>query len=612
MATSTILNTLFANFSNPFSTLPVKGKTCKNTVIVTNEKNLIYIVRISDKKQIKSWSSKQSFQFTCPTVFNPVENEYSVVQNGTILRKWTFDEDNFENVSKIKFKEIIYSLIELDDTEPIVVFNKGECQFLQHAISSKKDDKVNYIQDDDIYWVDGISEKAKVYIVLLSINKDHTTRTLHWMVMPKTKNASLIQQSVILKKENFQPLTWCLHQDKKQLRFLLLWSDGELHSYEYGSNDSKKLHSFNLVENLSIILCPLNTNHIALLSASKTQEFEDPFVEIWDFKFSIAKEKKVVHILKEDIQMAYLHKHLFIFDGKNLYSMECDIKSNVLTSLLAISSHSIKMNEDKTVVNWNDDKTLTNKNDEKIVVNWNANEEELMDLDTYNKEESKNDKNTCISQLKLTDDKFSKICEEILLEPKSNIKMLTDCMNYWKQIPEGEMKKLLQFCLSVNDDYFKNNFKSDVNQTDTDLCPYCPERAMFLNKLLNIPISNKFLQSYLLSVQFQDILNLLQYLLYLLKLEHRSETTSEHPSFDVILQWLSLLIDTHFTNFILCKDPQTYKVLSDISDMIKVAIDDFKDMDNLELLLKMACTPEEEYSEEMNTSCKYCIEILYI
>lgn len=532
-------------------------------------------------------------QFTCPAVFNTVENEYCIVQNGNLLRKWSFDDDNFEKVQKIKFKEKIYSLMELDDKEPIVLFTKGECQFLQHAIQTRKDEKKNYIQDDDIYWVDYISENSEISIVLLTINEKNSTRTLHWIKIPQTKNSIIKQHSVILRKENFLPVTWCLHKNTDKLLFLLLWSDGEIHSYEYGSNHSKKLYSFNFNENnSSFTVCSLDANHIAFLCASNTQEIGDPFLEIWNFKFLVRVEKKVLHVLKEGMQMICLNQHIFIFDGKDLYGMEYNVKPSTLASLLGILSLS-KMDGDKIVVTWNND-------------------EMNVSPDVTNMECIETDNCPFITQFESSRKTIPYFCEKILerLQDKPDIKVLANILKYWKHIPERELAKMLRFCLSVSDECFKNYFQSD--DAKIDFCPFSPEKATFLNKLLSLPFNDVFLQQYLLSIPFQDIMNFLQYLLYLLKLEKLTGLSSVQPSLQEILPWLCILIDTHFTNFILSKDSQIFQVLSEIADLTNCVIEDYKDMDNLELLLRIVCSQEDDSIEEMNTNCCYCIELVYI
>ncbi|EEB16175.1 conserved hypothetical protein [Pediculus humanus corporis] len=143
-------------------------------VAVTLGKSMIIRCRLSDQKQLNSWSSTLA-KLTSKVVWDPVEENYVGVFDNIYIKQWSKLDSSLEKAKKHKFKNEIHEILLCTkdgiDKKPklIVLFKNGSIRDLESAVSKSKDEMKDVIMPvETIESAEIIINRDQKYLILVT------------------------------------------------------------------------------------------------------------------------------------------------------------------------------------------------------------------------------------------------------------------------------------------------------------------------------------------------------------------------------------------------------------------------------------------------------------
>lgn len=199
----------------------------------------------------------------------------------------------------------------------------------------------------------------------------------------------------------------------------------------------------------------------------------------------------------------------------------------------------------------------------------------------------------------------SAIAEEILpqLIENHDLESINDILNYFTNIPESCIAKLLKYMLNRNE-FKRDTFESLPEGFQSN------ETCEIINHILQLPYTDLFLLQYIRKeLDLDDTLSLLNYIVYLFS-ENSLVSTNDCISFEnVLISWSNLILDANFIKILLSKDNKISIVLNKFNELVKeylLALD----VNQKILPVVTSMLNQKNPTETKNLNLPYSIELL--
>lgn len=201
------------------------------------------------------------------------------------------------------------------------------------------------------------------------------------------------------------------------------------------------------------------------------------------------------------------------------------------------------------------------------------------------------------------------ILPDILAE--QNINLLSESLDFFTDVPEKYLGKILNFILSCDKNKFPSTPKKLSSNSPRDLFPY--SKMNLLDRILIRQYSDVLLIPYMRSdLALEQALALLEYLNYMLSEEgHDLQTLDSVETEKCITGWMSVLIDSNYQKFILSKDSNIESILIQCKEVVMGHLDV---LDELKQISPTLCRFYQEIKGKNNnlgfTNSLYTVEQL--
>ncbi|EFA01163.1 nucleolar protein 11 [Tribolium castaneum] len=539
-------------------------------VIVTLGKNIAVKYKLSDQKQLHSWRTKE--KFSSPIIYDKEQSKYVAVFNENFLRVWSENEEFIDKLKKFKFNQQIQTIFTCNERS-FIVFKNGAVLLLSDAIERRKELTLESVIDSDsesIYEVLNASFNNSVYVGL--VVKTNHNFCLYW-----TKFVEDIQDNfykISFKRGNADLTGYVLHVDKFSVNFLSLWSDGRVYSVELKETDPESAdigELFTVIESISckeyVSLVSLDPNYIALYGCNSNEE--GALLVIYNVQFKVVQTRQSFKLFTNGAKLCCIDGNLFFPVGQNLAVLPFHLDMEQLAAL--VGSHKVVQTEPDP------DISIVHKVQ---FVSWGKE----ADSDVTKVPEKIKPKVDDFVRQGLSDNFiFETLLAEVLDE--KNLDALTQMVNYFPDIPESCLVKVLKFLINLESKLFKTKTQSGASNFPSSLQPV--ERTELLDVILTKSFNETLLLSHLRSIlSLDEVLVLLQYIHFLL-----SEDGHCLPSRNVIeteaklIEWSCILLDANYQKFLLSRDNKISEVLSSLKNQIKEELGSFDDLRQVAALL---------------------------
>nr|CAD7430518.1 unnamed protein product [Timema monikensis] len=463
---------------------------------------------VVNQNQVGSWSTKD--KLTSPVVYDRGRKQYVGVFIQSQLRLWARKEEHLDKIKKHKFKLPIYHVFSENKDDPVVVFLNGLVLHLSDALQKSKEEYKRAVLKPDQVIEDCklVTHAHNKYVIILTRNS-RKNLSLHIMPVTDGSNGHLYKRP--------------------------LFSD------EFPGN---LVHVVSAVSTKHpVAITTLSSNHLAMFGADPSEE--GARLLIYNLQFNLVQSHQQFKLFSNPPKMWHVGQKLLVAIGGNLAVVPYQLETERLEAL--VGSHKIVTQQaasdveivtELQEVTWTEDNQIEDtQNDAPQII-----QQELRNLESSGRPQSS-------------------ILEELLpkLIEKGNSSSNESSSQHLSPSTTREEK------MDVDGYCTLAKVNGEVNESVLFPSAVC----QLLNATLNIPFSDVTLLPYLRNVSFSHTLILLRYLVDFQIDEVDTEVVLDQEH---ILEWITLLLDAHYQQYLLSKDPQILSLVKKLRHFIDIQI----------------------------------------
>ncbi|KAJ8037087.1 Nucleolar protein 11 [Holothuria leucospilota] len=586
------------------------------------------------------------------------------------LVKWTYETSDLCNQRHLQIGSKIQAiLMTVGTSDPLIVFCNGSVENLTAVISKRKTPRASKIQENETILNQWLTPTGEMSAFLLTENL--VTKEYSFMVVPECDMDQSSSSRKILQKPSAECVICdsCLYQNQTSPKLFVLWSDRSIWSYSLkdqlrrGNQTSETELEGNRVIQLSmkedpsrVCITTVYDDYVAISGlcdiniTNPTEEYE--YLTMWNINFSTLQG----HVtLPGSIQqggdrqsrfLVQIQDHLLAASPQSLTCHSFTCQSGTLSNALgklppsaqetgenAMLSLQWTVDEDTSNVPTVTSAELITKKDRVLQMlltpgktNMTVFKKDVQHLHVHSS-------SSILEILKVASDHFSgkndpiprKLLEAIikqtkvagsacpwflsLILEKSDVDLTLVCLDYMQDLPEPFIVKCLELFLRLDESKLSSLQLNGSSREVTSMkdCPVSTKQACCINKILVCPFNTIFLLSSVKKVQFGSVLIFLKYLEYLMTSE--SYLDDQNPSEDMLIDWISVTLDAHFTQLILT--PEARDVLTNLQKCVKQHAEFYREVNTINQLLQAMKKTSVHGRKDSNVNAdSYSIELL--
>lgn len=343
-------------------------------------------------------------------------------------------------------------------------------------------------------------------------------------------------------------------------------SDGRMFAYVLEDSDVMPFPGelFAVIQHIStkytVCILALDENYIAMFGANCNEE--GAILIIYNTQFKVTQSKQSFKLFTNGAKLWNYENNLLLPVGQNLAVIPYYLETEQLAAL--IGSHKnvqSETNADVTVVQ------------ETEVASW---DHKLKLGDIHIPETIKLKINDLLRQ------GFSEsiILEELLLVTlkNENLAYISLCIDYFSDIPEKYLAKLLLYLTVLDSKAFHDQTKHISQLFPSDLQPI--SRTELIDKILCKPFSEILLLPYLRSeLTLSNAVTLLKYICFLWSEEgHILPIKNVVKNHEKLIEWSFVIIDANYQKLLLSKDNSVKEVIIQLNKLVEHHLSLFEDL----------------------------------
>ncbi|XP_051173687.1 nucleolar protein 11 [Leptopilina boulardi] len=560
--------------------LGVEKDSNPGCAIITLGRNIVIRYKLQDVKQVSSWSTKE--RLTSQVIYDETTKSYSAVFNEKYIRVWLEEETELDKVKKNKFTLPLHSILTLEGFPPVVLLQNGNTASLKWALKNRKNWSCKEIlkSKETLLKSQLVNVNYKSYLCTLT----KLDNVYNYILMPLENDIFLGEAEKIIRielKRDLETLVGhVVMQDKKNAYLLTLWSDGRLYSYSLInssliSSPGELLSKITIVNTkYPVVMIPLNETTIAMYGADSLEE--GAVLCVYNVQFKLVQAVQKLKLYTNDAKLWKVEDKLLLAANRHLSVAPFRLAPQRLEPMVGSSLNHKNNDFDET------SDVAVIKNSEGVISKW---EEQTSSPVKLKMNKSTNSIFKQISALTNEGFRNSAIPEVIIPEliESKDITSILWCLDNFRDLPEKLLVDLLSFSLRTSDNV-KSLRNGDIDKEPTKIVSNIQDK--FLNKIFSSTYTDIYLLMHLkTSLSFEEILKVLKNLVERLDIEENLDQQSEEPDFLQLYQWTNLLLDSHYQNYLLARDPQILNKLQNLQIILDKHFQLLKDLENLRPML---------------------------
>ncbi|KAK9502578.1 hypothetical protein O3M35_011327 [Rhynocoris fuscipes] len=517
--------------------LGVSEDSTPGCVIVTLGKNIVIRYRLSDQKQVSSWSSKD--KLSAPVIFDFNSKRYVAVFKSDQVAFWHESLAQLNKLKKFKFNHLIYNILSTKECSPIVVYQNGHIGVLNNEMDFRKNfknDDTFLEEKEEIISSSLVSISGYLHVNLLTVQKQTNMKRLHFIPVDPDR-----ADRFCINLEDISNSYYCTHTvfEGDSTSLITLWSDGSIYSIElplknvtsFPGRIISKIESVDLLQ--QSIMLALGEEQVVIYGAAPNSE--GAVLCVFNLKYGLIDGLQKLKIYSDSPKLWVVgtmgtNRYILCQSGGYLVVVPTRLVTQKLCSLVGVA----KVNENKS-----DSSTLPQSSVTTAV--WGTNEpvnsEDIMEVDQNVLE---ND----ILKLRKAGFTDHMISEELL--PK-----------LMETKDEERIRELLSLVNDIPDNWLIEIAVKFIKSTHP---------GKLLENVLTRPLvsDNSSLQLVRSRVDLSTALEMLAII---------SKLMDENPLDKSLLIWACLLLDSHYQQYLLTKQESVMEILKKINDVVKLHLE---------------------------------------
>ncbi|XP_011869532.1 PREDICTED: nucleolar protein 11 isoform X2 [Vollenhovia emeryi] len=541
------------------SLLGVERDKETGSAVVTLGRNIVIRYKLQDLKQISSWSSKE--RLTTQVIYDRSKQRYVAAFNERKIRVWSEEEADLNNVKGYKFPSPLYAILPCGGSSPILVQQNGATASLEWALANRKTwtskgiiKPRERLLDCQLIHVNGktslfcLTRVEEVYNYVVVGLEDATC-----LEKPDTvRRIELIRKSEQLTGH-------VLIHHKNDAYLLTLWSHGRLYSHPLTgtSSDFESSRLISVITNVNTkypaVMTHLDETTIAIYGADVTDE--GAILMIYNVQFKSAQAVQKLKLYTNDAKLWKVEDKLLLAANRHLavalYHLAPQRIAAMLGSSLRFSSstdNDIVVIQEATVAQWDKSQTKSCARIGRIPFSISKK------IHSYLNEG-------------WSDAAIQETLIPLLME-SADVASICWCLDTFRDLPEKLLVDLLAFTLTSPDKVFVPLQNGTTDAASRANNPY--SRDNFLGKVFSVSYSSVSLLPRLKTgLTFDQVLELLEYLMCKLNEETHSLDDNSQPSDQQLYEWSCVLVDSHYQHYLLSQDTRVLELFNRLDSILE-------------------------------------------
>ncbi|XP_073973794.1 nucleolar protein 11 [Rhodnius prolixus] len=503
-------------------------------VIVTLGKNIVIRYRLSDQKQVRSWSSKD--KLSAPVIFDFTSKRYIAIFKFNQVAFWS--DDSMVQLNKLKnfkFNRLIHGILSAKEYPPVIIYKSGRIGILQDDLASRKCsvDEQFLEESEEILSSNLVLISGHLYVNLLTLNKKVSFKKLHFIPIDADR---VDQFSVSLEDRSSASINAHTLIQGESTSLISLWSDGSIYSAELPLKDTKsfpgrvssKVESVNLLQPAA--MHSIGEQQVVIYGAAPNSE--GAVLCIFNLKYGFVDSLQKLKVYCDTPRLWVVgtvgtNRYILCLSGGHLVVIPTRFGTQRLCSLVGVAKlNSLEMNDSVSTppsaltATWKYCNETVDGNDMEVEPN------QLCDR---------------IMKMRKAGLSDHRICEVLLPEliKKQEEEQITEFLSLINDIPDYY---LIDMAVIFNNNHFS---------------------GQLLEKVLKYPLvsDHSSLQLVRSRVNLQTALELLAFI---------TRMMDNSLLVKSLLDWACLLLDSHYQQYLLSKDETVIETIKSVNTIIKL------------------------------------------
>uniref|UniRef100_A0A182WLK5 Nucleolar protein 11 n=1 Tax=Anopheles minimus TaxID=112268 RepID=A0A182WLK5_9DIPT len=674
-------------------------------VINTLGRNIVLVVKLSNQRQIRSWTVLD--RLSSKVVYDFESERYVGVFGGRYIRCWNQHQTDINTVKKVKLYQPVLDLFTLQNGRTLVLYTDGSCESLESALESRKHNKSISNDGEAVPHVDANTHTIRDAQVLVLDNgtplltyfvrkeEDGSVELNYALLNPVDLKMYKTPEKIGLQRigEDIKLVSSCVVDGSDGPSLMSVWSDSRIFNLLLSLGQSPKreegvgnfiemVQTFNVKQPLS--MTSIGKDYVAFYANNKNQD--GAILVLFNVQFKVFQAKQYFKVYFVSSRFWVAESNILLAFGQMLAVVPFKISKKQLSDMVG-SQHTfdLKHTIDDESINEECEFLDTYSMHETFVFGTKLKEFNFKaddDSDGTNQRGRYSEHEygealrsayretlpvnviECPSlppdmvQIKLfnnadftlgpliLDEKFEIVLEELERSGYSEMEIcdrivpllvqanlttdLAKCLKRYSIISERTIAKALKYAMSLpvpernavpSDDEDAKDQGSNITPTaetelpNQDIVVEAHEKHQSHFDLLNVVLSCSFNRKAMIphirrELDFPVVTVLLDHLEYLLvdPMATLSETLHNVENFDSddqVVQWIMILLDSHYQQFILSTEGTVREQLQRMLDIVDRHIGLLNQLQTLSPTLHQAI---QRKTQQSTTSQWYNVE----
>uniref|UniRef100_A0A182NK37 Nucleolar protein 11 n=1 Tax=Anopheles dirus TaxID=7168 RepID=A0A182NK37_9DIPT len=324
-------------------------------VINTLGRNIILVVKLSNQRQIRSWTVLD--RLSSKVVYDFKSERYVAVFGGRYIRCWHRDQPDVNTVKKIKLYRTVQDLFTLESGQTLILYRDGSCESLESALETRNEYK--FSQDDDAGGhasnVDPKTHTVRDVRVLVLDNgiplltyflrkeEDGTVEFNYALLNPTDLKVAKAIEKVRMVRigEDMKMVSGCVVDGSDGPSLLSIWSDSRIFNLQLSLGQSPKredgvgnfiemVQSFNVKEPLS--MAGIGKDYVAVYANNKNQD--GAMLVLFNVQFKVFQAKQLFKVYFRASRFWVVDSNILLAFGQTLAVVPFKISKEQLSDMI--------------------------------------------------------------------------------------------------------------------------------------------------------------------------------------------------------------------------------------------------------------------------------------
>ncbi|XP_050074003.1 uncharacterized protein LOC126561737 [Anopheles maculipalpis] len=323
-------------------------------VINTLGRNIILVVKLSNQRQIRSWTVLD--RLSSKVVYDFRSERYVGVFGGKYIRCWSQDQNDINTVKKVKLYRSVLDLFSLANGQTLLLYADGSCESLESALETRKQNKAN-VNDERMAAVN-VDTKTHTIRDVQVLVLDNGTPLLTYFVRKEDDgslelNYALLNPSDLKLQKGFEKIALqrigddiklassCIVDGSDGPSLLTIWSDSRIFNLQLSLGQSPKREEgvgnfIEMVQTLNVkqplsMTC-IGKDYVAFYANNKNQD--GAILVLFNVQFKVFQAKQFFKVYFVSSRFWVVESNILLAFGQMLAVVPFKISKKQLSDMI--------------------------------------------------------------------------------------------------------------------------------------------------------------------------------------------------------------------------------------------------------------------------------------